>query len=171
MAKAWGIAFIAYSTSSNAPPDDVRKRAVVRAIDLRLVKGTTLPKGRVVGADERFALFACCDADPSPAGPRDAALLTLGYTLGSRRSELVKLDLSDLDLDAQTVTIRQAKGAMDRSGYLTDDACARVRSWLLVRGSDSEPLFRPIIKSGRILARRLTDQSVLLILRRRAHEA
>ena len=53
-----------------------------RAIDLKPVKGSTLPRGRCLDAGEINAIFATCCADDSPAGHRDAALLALLYGAG-----------------------------------------------------------------------------------------
>lgn len=49
-----------------------------------------------------------------PLGIRDRAILETLYATGARRSELVKLDLSDLDIDSKTLHIRQGKGGKSR---------------------------------------------------------
>jgi len=64
--EAWRLGYI--------PPDDYS-----RAIDLKPIKGSTLPRGRCLDAGEINALFATCCADESPAGYRDATMLSLLY--------------------------------------------------------------------------------------------
>ena len=46
-----------------------------RAIDIKTVKGNTIPKGRSVGSGEMGALVAECYGDPGSSGVRDAAIL------------------------------------------------------------------------------------------------
>ena len=49
-----------------------------------------------------------------PLGIRDRAILELFYSTGLRRSELVHLDIYDLNTERQTLQIRQGKGRKDR---------------------------------------------------------
>ncbi|WP_269525944.1 tyrosine-type recombinase/integrase [Coraliomargarita parva] len=49
-----------------------------------------------------------------PLGLRDRTILELFYATGIRRSELVFLDLFDIDLSEATVFVRQGKGGRDR---------------------------------------------------------
>jgi site-specific recombinase XerD len=135
------------------------------------VRGQRLPTGRALGQAEIAALLRACVADASPAGRRDAALLAVGYVGGLRRFELVNLDLADYDRDRGALTIRAGKGNKDRRIYLNADARALVAAWLAVRGAAAGPLFLPISKAKRIMARRLRAQSVATILRARAAQA
>lgn len=68
-----------------------------RAIEIKSVKGETLPAGRSITRGELQALMDACAADLSPAGARDAAILAILYSCGLRRAELVRLDLADFD--------------------------------------------------------------------------
>ena len=49
-----------------------------------------------------------------PLGVRDRAMLELFYSTGLRRSELCRLELSDLNTERATLTIRRGKGKKDR---------------------------------------------------------
>ena len=49
-----------------------------------------------------------------PLGVRDRALLELFYTCGLRRAELCHLELTDLNSERRTLTIRRGKGRKDR---------------------------------------------------------
>ena len=142
-----------------------------RASDLQAVRGSTLPRGRALSAGELRALFEACAHDVTPAGRRDAALLALLYGGGLRRSEAVALDLADNAAATGELRIRQGKGRKDRLVYITNGGREALEAWLEVRGSEPGPLFHPIDKAGRIYPRRLTDQVVLRILRKRGRQA
>jgi integrase len=142
-----------------------------RAADLPAVRGSRLPRGRALSAGEIRALFAACAADPSPAGARDAALFAVLYGAGLRRAEAVALDVGDYGADDGALTVRRGKGRKARRCYLANGGQAAVGGWLAVRGTAAGPLFLPIDKAGRIKWRRLSDQAVLVILRKRARQA
>ena len=114
------------------------------------------------------------------AGLRDRALLLLGFAGAFRRSELVALDVADIEeTDAGLrVTIRHSKTDQERQGVTIaiargDVACPvkAVREWLAAAGIDAGPLFRPINKAGRVAEARLTDRSVANIVKAYAERA
>ena len=141
-----------------------------RAADLPSIRNVRLPRGRSLAAGEIGALFAACEADPTPAGARDAAILALLYAAGLRRSEAVALDRADWDVEAGELRI-VGKGRRERLAYLHGGAAEALKSWLEVRGEASGPLLCPIDRGGRIEFRRLSAQAVLLACRKRAEEA
>jgi integrase/recombinase XerD len=49
-----------------------------------------------------------------PLGVRDRAMLELFYSCGLRRAELCRLELTDLNTERRTLTIRRGKGKKDR---------------------------------------------------------
>jgi integrase/recombinase XerD len=65
-----------------------------------------------------------------PLGLRDRAILETLYSTGIRRLELATLKLWDLDLEQNTVTIRQGKGKKDRHIPLGDRAALWMRKYL-----------------------------------------
>ncbi len=142
-----------------------------RAVNVRVVKATTLPHGRALTRRELRALFRACQQDPRPSGARDAALLAVLYGAGLRRSEIVALDLTDYDLETGALTIRAAKGGKDRLAYTTTASRAALAAWLHVRGMEPGPLFWPIDQAGRMAPRRLNAQSIVELLERRARRA
>ena len=142
-----------------------------RAADLAVVRGETLPKGRALTSGELRALFEACVSTAGQAGMRDAAMLALAYGGGLRRAEIVALDLDDCDIATGAIRVRAGKGRKDRNIFATNGALEALKAWLDVRGTADGPLLLPINKAGRIVFRRLTDQSVRLILARRAKQA
>jgi site-specific recombinase XerD len=142
-----------------------------RAIDLPAVKGETLPRGRALPMGELRALFATCAADGKAGGARDAALLAVLYGAGLRRSEAVALDLSDYDSESGSLTVRSGKGNKQRIVYATHGGKAALDAWLRVRGDVEGPLFLPINRGGNLVWRRLNNQAVLDILRKRVQQS
>ncbi len=143
-----------------------------RAVDLPSIRSARLPTGRALSKRELQKLFGACKRDVSPLGRRDAAIIALAYGAGLRRSELVGFDCSDYNRDTTELLVRRAKGQKDRRGYVTDGAKAALDAWLDVRGAELGPLFWPADGRGRALVnRRMSDQAVLLLLRRRTAQA
>ena len=114
------------------------------------------------------------------AGLRDRALLLLGFAGAFRRSELVALDVADLEENeiGLLVTIRGSKTDQERQGVTIaiargDIACPvkALRAWLDAAGIEAGPIFRPIDRHGNLLPSRLTAQSVANIVKAYAGRA
>ena len=120
--------------------------------------------------------------EPLPAtrvGLRDRALLLLGFAGAFRRSELVSLDVADLEFTRAglIVTLRRSKtdqeGKSRRLGipFGSSEATCPVRSlqaWLEVARISDGPVFRSLDRFGRVQRGRLSDKAVALIVKRRA---
>lgn len=114
------------------------------------------------------------------AGLRDRALLLIGFGGALRRSELVALDVADIE-ETETgllVTIRGSKTDQKRVGATIaiargDVACPSkaLRAWLDAAGIEAGPIFRPIDKGGTVRDSRLTDRSVANIVKAYAGRA
>jgi site-specific recombinase XerD len=117
-------------------------------------------------------------------GRRDRALLLLGFAAALRRSELVALDVCDLDFDpgrGLLVTIRTSKSDQERAGTRVavpyaragDDLCpvCGLRAWLHAAAIHRGPVFRQMRRGDTVCDRRLSDQSVALIVKKRARAA
>jgi integrase/recombinase XerD len=130
-------------------------------------KGRTLP--RPLSREECAALVAAPDPR-TPAGRRDRAMLELLYATGLRVSELVSLQLNDLDLEARLLVAR-GKGSKERLVPVGAPAGEAVRDWLagpreaLLRGRRSRDLF----VTGR--GRRMTRHGFARLLLRHARSA
>lgn len=142
-----------------------------RAVAVKSVKGKTLPRGRSLDGGELRALFKACAQDRSSAGRRDAALLSVLYGAGVRRSEAVGLDLADYNAETGELRVRAGKGRKDRLVYATNGGKSALDAWIDLRGKADGPLFVPILKSGKVTARRLTDQAVYNMLTKRGKQA
>lgn len=83
--------------------------------------------------DEVFALVECPDP-VDPVGMRDRAALELSYSCGVRVSELVGLDIEDVDLEQGLVRV-MGKGSKERLVPLGRKAVAAIQAYLSVRGN------------------------------------
>ncbi len=142
-----------------------------RVIDLEAIPGNSVPVGRSLKSGELLALVNVCADDPTSAGARDAALLGLLYAGGLRRSEIVALEMGDVDMEQGQVVVRHSKGNKSRVVWLADGALGAARAWVEVRGDDAGPLFYRIRRGGHLVDARLTDQAILVILTKRLSQA
>jgi site-specific recombinase XerD len=102
-------------------------------------------------------------------GLRDRALLLLGFGGAFRRSELVALDVADIEEtdEGLRVTIRRSKTDQEGQGVtiaiVRGGACCPVkalRAWLGAAGISEGPVFRPVRKGGKVRDLRLSAKSV-----------
>ena len=83
-----------------------------------------------------------------PLGRRDRAILELFYASGLRLSELVGINLDDLNLPARMVRV-MGKGGKERILPFHARAAAALRAWLDDRGSLAEGARRPPMSPAR----------------------
>ena len=164
-----------------------------RATDVQSVSAQRLPSGRELDNQEIRALIEVClrDEDNPALGLRDAAIISLMYSSGLRRAEVVTLDLDDLDLKHGELHVI-GKRNKERRAFLAKGAIRAIEKWLDVRGRDPGPLFYSINKGGNIvrfrnqrltaeekqrgvqpkqIVARLSDQTIYHVIDRRAAEA
>ena len=129
--------------------------------------GESLPETLTV--EEVEALLSVGETD-TPMSLRDRAIIEVMYATGVRVSELVALDLDDVDLDQSFVRC-MGKGSKERIIPLHDEAVETVREYLedgrpsLARSAADRALF--VSRKGG----RLTRQALWLILKGRAQAA
>ena len=115
-------------------------------------------------------------------GVRDRALLLLGFAGAFRRSELVGLDIKDVQAghDGLTVHIRKSKTDQEGQGrkvgipYGSHPHTCPVRAiaaWREKSGLAEGALFRPVNRHGKMQPGRLSDRAVALIVKRAAEAA
>ena len=109
----------------------------------------------------------------SPWGLRNRAMLSLGYELLTRRSELIALRNSDITLrDDGTLRVLIRRGKADpfgvgRVAFTSVRTAELVRQWLDYRGQDIEWLFCPIYQ-GKVIDRCLETTTVKRVVKEAA---
>ena len=169
------VAAIRYAhklTGLDSPTDDERVKSTVRGI--RRTLGTA--KSKKAPATAEYLLAMAANTGAGLKGLRDRALLLLGFAGAFRRSELVALDISDIEEtpDGMKVTIRRSKTDQEGLGQTIaisfgKIACpiAALKEWIAVAGIQSGAIFRSVNRHGRV-GGRLTDQSVSDIVKEHA---
>lgn len=139
-----------------------------RLRDLPPARGSRLAAGRHVGDAELAQLFVACGT--STRGLRDAALLALAFGGGLRRSEIIGVQLADVDLAEGGVRVL-GKGNKERQVFLASGGSGALEAWLAVRGKEAGPLLHPVRKGGLIMRRAMSAQGVHDALRALARTA
>lgn len=110
---------------------------------------------------------------------RDRALLLVGFAGAFRRSELVAIDVEDLDLGRAGLVIFERRSKTDQDGHgrrigipygsRTDTCPVRaLEAWLEAAGIDSGAVFRRVNRHGQVLDQRLSGEAVAIVVKRRA---
>jgi site-specific recombinase XerD len=156
----------AHKLAGYEPPTNAEcVRATLRGI--RRTKGVT--PARKAPATAEIARDMARAAPDRLKGLRDRALLLLGFGGAFRRSELVALDVADLEEteDGLRVTIRRSKTDQEAQGVtiaiIRGGACCPIkalRAWLDAAGISEGPVFRPVRKGGKVRDQRLSAKSV-----------
>jgi site-specific recombinase XerD len=144
-----------------------------RASALKNVPKSTPPRGRIISEDEIASLFGACSQDNSAAGARDAALLTVLYSAGLRRSEAAQLDSTDYDPALETLTVRGTVSSRERILHAVDGAAQAMRLWSETRGTGPGRLFLPINKAGQLApaGNGMSETSIYRAVLKRAGQA
>ncbi len=80
------------------------------------------------------------------------------------------LRLSDYDPGSGELRVRSGKGNKARIVYAVGGAEDALADWISYRGDEEGPLLCPILKSGRVVVRRMSPQTVYDVLKRREKE-
>lgn len=102
------------------------------------------PKKQIQPFTER-ELELMCD---KTASLRDRALIEFLYSTGCRVSEVVGMDISDVDFIKGTVIVRNAKGSKERTVYISDKCMYHLENYLNARTDQDIALF--LGKRGRL---------------------
>jgi integrase len=119
---------------------------------------------------------------PSLIGLRDRALILIGFAGAFRRSEIVNLDLTDVEFsrDGLTITLRRSKTDQQGIGrkigvpYGSNPETCPVRvlqSWIEQAGITSGPLFRAINRHAQLQPVRLSPIDVARVVKKLASRA
>lgn len=107
-------------------------------------QGTALTKQQVK------SLFEMLTRSTSATGIRNVALFAVLLGTGLRRSELVALDIKDLDLSKQTLLVRHGKGNKSRTVFLPEWCQQHLQNWLALRSKQAGFLFCPVQVGGKV---------------------
>lgn len=123
-------------------------------ITLRRVRRSRANRPRQAKGLTREMLARCVAVQPNtPWGLRNRAMISLGYDLLTRRSELVALRCSDIEMRSDgtlRAIIRRSKSdpfGMGRIAFSSRRSARLVEEWLAWRGPNIEPLFCPIYQA------------------------
>ena len=127
---------------------------------------------RTLSSADVERLLAAPGRSTQPKSMRDRALLELLYATGMRVSELVSLNLSDIDQANKLVTVRSDSGNKERSIPISDRALQALRDYqergrphLMKNSTDPNALF--LNHRGQ----KLTRQGMWLIIKEYAEQA
>lgn len=154
----------------------------VRAVwaGIRRVKGTEQQGKAAAVVDELRQMLKTLPN--TIAGIRDRALLLVGFAGAFRRSELVALELGDVEISRSGLVLHLRRSKTDQEGAGRKIGVPRggqketcpVRSletWLATAGIEAGPIFRAIDRHGNLGSSALSDRAVALIVKRAAEAA
>ena len=107
---------------------------------------------------------------------RDKTIILIGFGGGFRRSEIISIDHEDLEFVSEGVKITVKKSKTDQFGegmikgipYLTNEKycpVANLKKWIEISKIKSGAIFRRFAKGSILTDSRLTDQSIVLLLK------
>jgi site-specific recombinase XerD len=156
-----------------SPTDDEGVKAVVRGA--RRTLGVAPRKLTAATAEKTIGMSTLTRG--GLAGKRDRAMLLLGFAMAARRSELVALDVADIEECPEGLRVRIRKSKTDQEGVgVTIAVCrgsiacpvAAVLEWLAISGISGGPIFRSVRKGGKVTDLRLSAKSVCQIVKKHA---
>lgn len=174
------VAAIGYAHRVLELADPTQSEAVKRVLrGIRRTIGTAATQKAPATIEVVLAMLQHCP--PTLAGLRDRALLSLGFAGALRRSELVGLDVEDLQATQEGLVIRLRRSKTDQEGAGQDIAILNgrhlravdaVSAWIQTADIRSGPLFLPVSRGGHVRRRaRLTDRSVATLVKTYAEKA
>ena len=108
---------------------------------------------------------------------RDRSIILIGFSGGFRRNEIVSLDYEDLDFVEEGLKINLKRSKTDQFGegsvkglpyFDNSQYCPvlSIKKWLDFSKINTGPLFRRFNKGSKLSEKRLTDQTVALLIKR-----
>ena len=107
---------------------------------------------------------------------RDRSIILIGFSGGFRRNEIVSLDYDDLDFVEEGVKIQIRRSKTDQFGegsikalpyFDSSQYCpiTSLKNWIEISRITSGPVFRRFVKGSKLSEKRLTDQTVALLIK------
>jgi integrase len=174
--RATAIAHHHRAAGFDAPTASPAVREVLRGI--RHTHGTAPARKTPATADLVAGMLAACPN--TMIGLRDRALLTFGFAGAFRRSELLALAVADLTESPEGLRVLIRRSKTDQAGEGQEIAIPRgtrlrpvetLQAWLAAAGITEGPVFRPVLKGGRVRPGPLGDDALIRALKRRARPA
>jgi site-specific recombinase XerD len=108
---------------------------------------------------------------------RDKSIILVGFGGGFRRTELVSVDYEDVEFVPEGVKITLRRSKTDQFGegmtkglpYFSNEIYCPVvhlKKWIKISNIKDGPIFRRFAKGSSLTSNRLTDQSVVLLIKR-----
>ena len=108
---------------------------------------------------------------------RDRTIVLIGFSGGFRRNEIISLNYDDIEFvtEGLKITLRRSKtdqygeGSLKGLPYFDNPVYCPVislQNWLKISEINSGPLFRRFSKGSKLTEKRLTDQTVALIIKK-----
>lgn len=161
------------------PTASATVRKTLRGIER--VHGRPRQKAKALLLEDLERIVTYLDALEGLAALRDSALLQVGYFGAFRRSELVTLEVRDLEWEREGLKITLPRSKTDQEGEGVDKAipygdslccpAKALRCWLDAAQIEQGPLFRRISRWGSVGDVALHEGSVNTILSARAEAA
>lgn len=132
---------------------------------VKRVRGDSHRKGRSLTKQEIQAMLRGADqAGLKIKKVRDKAIVLTLCGAGLRASELVSLDVGDIDVTNGKLTVKQGKGRKYRAIYLPKAVVSAIKNWLDLRGVEPGTLFKKLTKSGILGYSALSQSGLTAIL-------
>ncbi len=166
--------FAGHSSPAKSPLVEVRWAGIRRSM------GRPSRGKQALLPDALGQMLATCDG--SLGGLRDRALLLIGFYTASRRSELAALDIEDLLTVPEGLIVCVRRSKTDQYAEGAEKAVPRqpeadhcpvraVLAWAQAARIACGPVFRSITRHGHVSDRRLSAQTVALVVKARARLA
>ena len=108
---------------------------------------------------------------------RDKSIILVGFGGGFRRTEIISINHEDLEFVTEGLKITIKKSKTDQFGegmikglpYFTNEfycPISNLKKWLEISKIKSGPIFRRFSKGSSLTDKRLTDQSVVLLIKK-----
>ncbi|GAN96559.1 phage DNA recombinase [Komagataeibacter europaeus NBRC 3261] len=166
----------AHETAGHLPPG--KTKIVQNALaSMRRTIGTTSTKKAPATADKISAMLALCP--DTVKGKRDRAILSLGFAGAFRRSELVSLEVADIQMmeGGAQVTIRKSKTDQEGKGQTIGilegtrlRPLASVQEWMSAAGIIDGIVFQRLSKAGKLLGP-MSPEAVAILIKNYAAKA
>lgn len=162
---------------ANNPTQSELVRQALRG--MKRLRGTAQRQAKPLLKEDLFAILE--HMGDRPKDIRDNALLLVGFAGGFRRSELVGLNVEDIEFVRQgmIVTLRRSKTDQESAGRRIGIPFGRTRwcpvkaleTWLQAAETDDGAIFRVLDRHSLMLPKRLSGEAVSIIVKDRLRSA